>query len=61
MSYSFLFMKASGDQLRKIGALIEAEAIRPVVDRVYPFESKGEALAYLETGRAKGKVVVKLR
>ena len=59
--YSFLFMKASGDQLREIGALIDAEAIRPVVDRVYPFESMGEALAYVETGRAKGKVVVKLR
>lgn len=61
VSYSFLFMKASGDQLREIGALIDAGAIRPVVDRVYPFESMGEALAYVETGRAKGKVVVKLR
>jgi alcohol dehydrogenase len=61
VSYSFLFMKASGDQLREIGALIDAAAIRPVVDRVYPFESMEEALAYVETGRAKGKVVVKLR
>jgi NADPH:quinone reductase-like Zn-dependent oxidoreductase len=61
VSYSFLFMKASGDQLREIGALIDAKAIRPLVDRVYPFESIGEALAYVETGRAKGKVVVKLR
>jgi alcohol dehydrogenase len=61
VSYSFLFMKASGDQLREIGALIDAAALRPVVDRVYPFESMEEALAYVETGRAKGKVVVKLR
>ena len=61
VSYSFLFMKASGDQLREIGALIDAGAIRPVVDRVYSFESIAEALAYVETGRAKGKVVVKLR
>jgi len=60
-SYSFLFMKASGEQLREIGALIDAQAIRPVVDRVYPFESIGEALAHVETGRAKGKVVVKLK
>lgn len=61
VSYAFLFMKASGEQLRQIGALIDSGAIRPVVDRVYPFESIGEALAYVETGRARGKVVVKLR
>jgi len=61
VSYSFLFMKASGDQLREIGRLIDEEEIRPVVDRVFPFESIAEALAYVETGRAKGKVVVELR
>jgi len=61
VTYSFLFMRASGDQLREIGALIDEGAIRPVVDRIYPFESIAEALAYIETGRAKGKVVVKLR
>jgi NADPH:quinone reductase-like Zn-dependent oxidoreductase len=59
--YSFLFMKASAEQLREIGALIDAGVIRPVVDRVFPFESVADALAYVETGRAKGKVVVKLK
>ena len=54
-------MKASGDQLREISALVDSGAIRPVVDRVYPFGSIGEAMAYVEKGRAKGKVVVKLR
>ena len=58
VDYSFLFMKASGDQLREITSLIEAGTIRPVVDRTFPFESTEEALAYVETGRAKGKVVV---
>src|SRR5436190_313484 len=61
VSYSFLFMRASGDQLREIGSLIDAGIIRPVVDRVFPFEATKEALAYVETGRAKGKVVVKVR
>jgi NADPH:quinone reductase-like Zn-dependent oxidoreductase len=61
VSYSFLFMKASGNQLREIGRLIDEQEIRPVVDRVYPFESIAEALAYVETGRAKGKVVVERR
>lgn len=61
VSYSFLFMKPSGEQLRSIGALIDSRVLRPVVDRVFPFESTIEALAYVERGRAKGKVIVKLR
>ena len=60
VSYSFLFMKANGAQLREITSLIDAGTIRPIVDRIFPFESTGEALAYVETGRAKGKVVVKV-
>ena len=61
ISYAFLFMKASGSQLKQIASLIESGAIRPVVDKVFPFESTNEALAYVESGRAKGKVVIKLR
>lgn len=61
VDYSFLFMKASGSQLRLITPLIESRAIRPVVDKVFPFASTNEALAYVESGRAKGKVVVKIR
>jgi len=58
--YSFLLMRASGEQLRKISSLIDSGIIRPVVDRVFPFDSTKEAMAYVETGRAKGKVVVKV-
>lgn len=61
IGFSFLFMKASGSQLREITRLIDAGAIRPVVDRVFAFEATNEALAYVEGGRAKGKVVVKLK
>jgi NADPH:quinone reductase-like Zn-dependent oxidoreductase len=61
VSYSFLFMWAQGDELSKITSLIESGAIRPVMDRVFPFEQTNEALAYVDTGRAKGKVVVKMR
>ena len=61
VSYSFLFMKANGSQLREVTRLIEAGVIRPVVDRVFPFESTNEAMAYVEAGRAKGKVVVKVK
>src|SRR5881296_3846074 len=58
--YSFLFMRANGDQLSEITALIDDGIIRPVVDRVFPFASTKEAMAYVEAGRAKGKVVVSL-
>ena len=62
VSYSFLFMRANGDQLREITSLssIPGSSV-PVVDRVFPFESTKEALAYVEKGRAKGKVVVKVK
>jgi len=59
--YSFLFMRANGDQLAQISALIEAGTIRPVIDRVFPFDSTNEALAYVESGRARGKVVIAVR
>jgi len=58
--YAFLFMRANGHQLADIAALIDAGTIRPVVDRVFPFDETNEALAYVETGRAKGKVVVRV-
>jgi NADPH:quinone reductase-like Zn-dependent oxidoreductase len=61
VTYSFLFMRASGDQLREIASLVDAGVIRPVVDRVFPFESLNDAMSYVDTGRAKGKVVVKVR
>lgn len=59
--YSFLFMQANGNQLGQITALIDKGVIRPVVDRIFPFDATNDALAFVETGRVKGKVVVKLR
>lgn len=61
VAYSFLFMRAGGNQLREITSLVDAGIITPVVDRVFPFESTGEALAYVQKGRAKGKVVVEVK
>ncbi|WEA60404.1 NADP-dependent oxidoreductase [Rhizobium sp. BJ04] len=58
ITYSFLFMRAEGQQLGEIARLIESGVIRPVVDKVFPFEKTGDALTYVETGRAKGKVVI---
>jgi NADPH:quinone reductase-like Zn-dependent oxidoreductase len=58
--FSFLFMRAQGQQLSQITSLINSAVIRPVMDRVFPFERTGDALAYVETGRAKGKIVITL-
>ena len=61
VNYSFLFMRANGNQLSEITSLIDSGVIRPVVDRVFPFEETNEAVAYVQTGHAKGKVVIKVR
>lgn len=61
VTYTFVFMRAEGDQLSEITSLIESGALRPTVDRVFPLDATADALAYVEQGRAKGKVVVKVR
>jgi len=61
VEYSFLFVHPDGRQLAEIGELLEAGRIRPVIDKVFPFDQAKDALAYLEKGRAKGKVVVQIR
>jgi NADPH:quinone reductase-like Zn-dependent oxidoreductase len=60
-AYSFLFVHPDGGQLAELGELLKAGRIRPVIDKVFPFKQAKEALAYLEQGRAKGKVVVQMR
>ncbi|TGL22709.1 NADP-dependent oxidoreductase [Leptospira bourretii] len=61
VNFEFLFMRSDGYQLSEITSLIEAGKIRPVIDRVFPFEQTNEAISYVETGRTKGKVVVKVQ
>jgi NADPH:quinone reductase-like Zn-dependent oxidoreductase len=61
VSFKFLFMRAEGKQLGQITQLIEAGIIKPVIDKVFPFEQTNEALSYVEAGRSRGKVVVKVR
>lgn len=58
--YSFLFLHPDGHQLAEIGKLLDAGRIVPVIDKVFPFEQTKDALTYLEEGRAKGKVVIKV-
>jgi NADPH:quinone reductase-like Zn-dependent oxidoreductase len=59
--FLFLFMRADGSQLEKITQLIEADIIKPVIDKVFPFEQSNEAMTYVESGHTKGKVVIKVK
>jgi NADPH:quinone reductase-like Zn-dependent oxidoreductase len=56
--YSFLFMRASGAQLGEIAKLIDSGVLRSIVDRTYPFDQTPQALAHVDGGRSKGKVVI---
>jgi len=59
-SYKFIFMHPNGLHLGQIKSLIEDEKIKPIIDKVYPFNESIEAFAHLATGRAKGKIVIKI-
>lgn len=58
--YRYFFMHPSGHDLEEIAALIDAKKVEVVIDRTFPFAKIKDALAYLEKGRAKGKVVVSM-
>jgi NADPH:quinone reductase-like Zn-dependent oxidoreductase len=58
ISYRYLFMHPSGSELAELAELIERGILKVIVDKAYPFANIPDALAYVESGRAKGKVVV---
>jgi alcohol dehydrogenase len=58
--YEYFFVRADGEQLRKIARLVEGGAITPLVDKVFRLDEVRDALAYSESGRATGKVVIKV-
>jgi NADPH:quinone reductase-like Zn-dependent oxidoreductase len=58
--YEYLFMRADGEQLRQITALVQSGVLQPLVDRVFPLAQVHEALALSESGRATGKVVLSM-
>jgi NADPH:quinone reductase-like Zn-dependent oxidoreductase len=58
ISYRYLFMHPSGSDLARLAELIEQGKLKVTIDRTYPFAKIAEALDYVESGRAKGKVVV---
>ena len=59
--YKFIFMTPNGNQLNDITSLVEAEKIKPIIDKIFPFSETIDALVYQKSGRAKGKIVVKMK
>jgi len=55
-----LMTKETNEDLVALAALIEAGKVTPVIDRTYPLSDVAEALAYVEEGHARGKVVITL-
>ncbi|MDQ0865032.1 NADP-dependent oxidoreductase [Arthrobacter globiformis] len=60
VGYEFLFMRASGDQLRQISALVDHGVLRPVVGKVFDFGDTPHALQSLAKGGIRGKAVITL-
>jgi NADPH:quinone reductase-like Zn-dependent oxidoreductase len=58
--YEYLFMRPDGEQLARIAAMVESGIIKPLIDRVFTLDQVKEALSYSESGRATGKVVIKV-
>ncbi len=60
-SYCWFLTEPNGEQLREIAGLVDRGAIKPVIDREFAFEQLPDALTYLEAGRARGKVVLRVK
>jgi NADPH:quinone reductase-like Zn-dependent oxidoreductase len=58
--YKFIFMHPNGGHLNEIKSMIEDEKIKPIIDKVYSFSESIEAFEHLATGRAKGKIIIKI-
>ncbi len=59
--YAFSFVRPDGLQLEQLASRFERKELEVVIDKVFPFEQAKEAIAYVEAGRSKGKVVLEMR
>ncbi len=58
--YVPFLMEPDGQQLAHIASLAAQGSIKPMIDKTYPLAQTKDALLYLQTGRAKGKVIVEI-
>jgi NADPH:quinone reductase-like Zn-dependent oxidoreductase len=57
-TFRYLFMRADGAQLAELASWIDDGSLRPLLHKTFPFAQVRDAFAELETGRARGKIVV---
>lgn len=55
-----VFTSEITEKLEEIAAMIEAGALKPVIDREYPLEEIAEAHRYVDSGRKKGNVLINI-
>ena len=58
--FSMLAVRQNKDDLKHLLELVETKKIKPIIDRIYPFEETPEAFRRLIAGQAFGKVIIKM-
>jgi len=61
LKFESFFMWPSGEMLKQLAQLISDGALKPVIDRTFSIDQLKEAYDYLNTGRAKGKIVIEVK
>jgi len=59
--YKLIIMSPNGQQLQAIKKLAENQSIKPIIDKTFTFSESIDALLYQKTGRAKGKIIIKIK
>ncbi|MEO6135915.1 MAG: NADP-dependent oxidoreductase [Ginsengibacter sp.] len=60
-TYSYIWMHPDGVGLGQIKSMVEDGKIKPIVDKVYSFSESAAALLHLATGKAKGKIIIRVK
>jgi len=58
--YRYVFMRPDGAQLAELGALVDRGVLRVLIDKTFPLEAARDAFAHVESGHARGKVVLEI-
>lgn len=59
--YSLLLMRANPKQLNEVTNLVESGQVKTSIDKVFPLKDAVNAVLYVDKGRTKGKVVIKVK
>lgn len=60
VNYAFHFMESRGDQLAILKDMAQKNLIKPIIDKVFSLDQAQQAIEYSESGRARGKIIIKV-